>query len=332
MLSLDAITNNNKLLKKPNIQPNNFIWSDKDDPHSERRRLILKKYPEVTKLVGPEPLTKYIVIILVLFQIILGISIRNMNYYSLTFWLITYCIGATANQAIFLSIHEVSHMLAFKNINYNKILNIFSNFPIVIPYSITFHGYHIEHHKCQGYDGIDTDIPTLFEALLLTNVLCKTIFCINQILFYALRPMIIKKQSITNWHIYNWLAVLTFDAIIYMVYGYKPILYWLLCDYLAGSLHPCAGHFIAEHYVFVEDFETYSYYGILNKLCFNVGYHNEHHDFPYIPWTRLPLLKKIAPDFYDNIPYHESWISVMWEFITNPNISGRNRIKRFKKN
>lgn len=42
-----------------------------------------------------------------------------------------------------------------------------------------------------------------------------------------------------------------------------------------------------ERLAFAQGQETYSYYGPLNALTYNVGFHNEHHDFPQIPHTRL---------------------------------------------
>jgi len=62
-----------------------------------------------------------------------------------------------------------------------------------------------------------------------------------------------------------------------------------------------------------------------------VGYHNEHHDFPSIPWTRLPALKALAPEFYDTLPSHPSWAMIIVNFIQDPAVGIFARAKRLPK-
>jgi hypothetical protein len=77
-------------------------------------------------------------------------------------------------------------------------------------------------------------------------------------------------------------------------------------------------------------FAAYSRY-ILTSNNSQVGYHNEHHDFPAIPWTRLPALRELAPEFYDTIPSHPSWPMVMINFIRDPDVGMFSRVKRLGK-
>jgi len=89
-----------------------------------------------------------------------------------------------------------------------------------------------------------------------------------------------------------------------------------------------SGHFIAEHYEFIDGQETYSYYGPLNYLTYNVGYHNEHHDFPRVPGRLLPKVREIASEFYDPLPHYTSWSRVLIDFVFFKNMNGYCRIKR----
>jgi len=309
--------------------PNDFLWLMTEEPHRSRRQAILKAHPDVVKLMGHESLTKWVVLGVVLLQLATAYLLRSTRPLSLEFLLCAYVIGGTANQNLFLAIHELTHNLAFKGIKANKLLAIFANLPIGVPYCVTFKKYHIEHHKNLGEDGIDTDLPTHLELMCLNNVLGKAFFATFQIFFYALRPGLVRAQKLAGWHFFNIAVELIFDYVIVQYFGVRALLYLLFSSFFAGSLHPCAGHFIAEHYLWDGlDQETYSYYGPLNILTYNVGYHNEHHDFPSVPWTRLPALKKLAPEFYDTLPSHPSWPMIIVHFILDKEVGIFARAKR----
>ena len=72
-----------------------------------------------------------------------------------------------------------------------------------------------------------------------------------------------------------------------------------------------SARWLQEHFAFGPDQGTFDYYGPLNTLALNIGYHNEHHDFHEIPWTRLPKLKAMAPEFYDTLGCHRSWVALL---------------------
>jgi sphingolipid delta-4 desaturase len=131
--------------------------------------------------------------------------------------------------------------------------------------------------------------------------------------------MFVFPKAIHFLEIVNLIITIIFDGLMFYFFGGKTLIYFPLSTALGLSLHPIAGHFIAEHYVFKEGYETYSYYGPLNAITFNVGYHNERnenlipkilvgfecfldHDFPYIPGRNLPKVRKIAPEYYDHLP------------------------------
>lgn len=383
--SSSSLMNNNNITKKSNndndnnnadVKPgyNEYYWKNNTiEPHALRRQLILNKYPQIKELYGYDPYLKYQTIFVVILQTYIAYSISfatNMSY--ITYFLISYIIGGTCNHMMFMSLHELSHNLGFQYIPYNKYFaSYIANLPIGIPAAVSFKYYHLNHHRYQGLDVIDVDIPSYAESEFIQNyTILKLLFVIFQLCFYAIRPMFIHPKKITKGEIYNAIAVISYDiALIYATGSIRPVFYLILSTFLGGGLHPCAGHFIAEHYVFhtttpskgnnsitttdndtngiVVDLtntkqsdnysitpnttalvETYSYYGILNYLTFFVGYHNEHHDFPYIPGRRLSKVRDIASEFYNDRPYHTSWCYVLYQYIFNHNITPYSRVKR----
>ncbi|MGB1315070.1 MAG: fatty acid desaturase [Chitinophagales bacterium] len=321
---------------------NDYYWSDEKEPHVLRRREILKAHPEIKELFGTNPMLAVTSTFWVAVQVFVALNIHRLFDPALGLatwqaWLafiaITYIIGGTIAHALFLAVHEITHYMAFEAKWANNVLSFVAQIPILFPYAMSFQYYHGIHHWSQGKDGDDADIPLQGEAKLFTGFMGKFVWYINQIFFYALRPMFVKKLPITKWSVAN--MIFTFTTSGLLIYftagignGFYGLFFLALALVFAGGLHPSSGHFISEHYVFEEGQETYSYYGPLNLVNYNVGYHNEHHDFPNIPGRRLPQVRKIAPEFYDNLKSYDSWVGVIWKFLTTKEVTLYSRTKR----
>ena len=121
---------------------------------------------------------------------------------------------------------------------------------------------------------------------------------------------------------------LAFNAALVAAAGWGGLAYLLLSNIFSLGLHPLGGRWIQEHYVMHPGQETSSYYGPMNALVFNAGYHNEHHDVMRVPWMKLPLLKRLAPEFYDTLEAHHSWTALLWRFLTDDRVTPFNRTIR----
>lgn len=306
-----------------------FHISYTDEPHATRRKQILAKHPEIESLYGPDMRPLPFVLCIIASQLYLGSVAAHWSWPAFLFVAWTY--GGAASHALSLMTHELSHNLMFKTPVYNSYFGIFCNIGMGFPSSTMFKRYHMEHHQYQGHREKDMDLPTHWEGVFFTNAALKALWLLLQPAFYALRPTIVRPKKPMKLDILNNVVILGTNSLIAYFVSPYAVLYLVLSTLLGMGFHPVAGHFIAEHYVFVEGHETYSYYGALNYLCWNVGYHNEHHDFPKVAGWNLPKVTEMAPEFYRDLPQHKSWTMVLVNYIFDPTIGPFSRVIRNRK-
>jgi sphingolipid delta-4 desaturase len=308
---------------------NAFVFSPSTDPHRIRTKDILKEHPHIRKLIGKNPYTIFVILGLVAFQVAVAWFSVSQSW-----WIVfaaAYLLGAFADHALFVMIHECAHRLLFKKPELNRLAGMLANLPQLFPSSVSFERYHIKHHSFQGVHELDADLPNHWEAKLIDNYFIgKAIWLLFYPIFQLFRiPRLKEIKPFDAWVAFNWVAQIAFITAISIWLGPKGIVYLLASFFFSVGLHPLGARWIQEHYLtHSKDQETYSYYGVLNTVAFNVGYHNEHHDFPSIPWNKLPQVKKGAPNFYDTLFYHKSWTKLFLRFLFDKEISLYSRIVR----
>jgi sphingolipid delta-4 desaturase len=250
------------------------------------------------------------------------------------FTLLAYGVGGLLTHWLSLGNHELCHDLMCSWGPGNEILGVVANLAQGIPSFISFKRYHADHHWFLNEANpkhVDPDVPTEWEARFFTTPLRKLVWVLLTPAFYSLRPLVVCPKKPGYKEVLNTVVVIGFDLALWYFVNYKAVLFNLMSTVLGMGLHPVAGHFMSEHYNLYGDNdrqETYSYYGILNYVTFNVGYHVEHHDFPKISGFRLPQVTAMASEYYQTQHPHYSWVKILADFILSDKIGPNRRIIR----
>jgi len=310
-----------------------FIPTEFPRPHPLRRRAILTAHPEVASLIGRDWRTAAITLAVVVLQT--GIA-AVFGFLGLTYWWATLLsaifIGAFANHAMYVVIHDATHNCIFTSNALNKWAGILADLPNTVPTAMGFRCYHMKHHSHLGDYDYDADLPSRWEARLFgRSAFGKAAWMFLFPVFQLTRLSRLKGTvpMWSRWTFINGACVFLYDLILLFGFGANALIYLFASFWFSvGGLHPLAARWLQEHFTPDPAQETYDYYGMLNRIALNIGYHNEHHDFPDVPWSRLPQVKALAPEFYDGLKTHASWAGLLIKFILDPQFTLTTRVDR----
>lgn len=299
-----------------------FLHVTYPEPHAGRGRELLAAHPDLRSLAGVAPSSAVYGVTLVTLQFVVAILSTR---YAWWVWVpAAYIVGATIDHALWALIHECSHNLVFRKRTPNLWLAIVLNFPLVAPAAISFCRYHLLHHRHMGEMDWDAGVPGPLESKIVgrSGTLKALWLAIFFLVTGVVRPYRMKKVPFSEkWTTINAVVQIAAMVVLFWFFGVGPFKYLGMATIFAIGFHPVGGRWIQEHFALREHQETYSYYGPLNKVSFNVGYHNEHHDLVNVPWSRLPQIRRRAPEFYDPLASYESWSGLIVRFIRDRGIT-----------
>jgi len=258
-----------------------------------------------------------VIVLLVTLDLGLAVALRDASW--LTAVAVTLTLGTTVAHALGVLIHECTHNLVARGSRTNKLWMLLANVPLLAPAAIGFRAQHLLHHRFLGeVDGRDTQAPTRAEIAFTGASAARKLasFTFGRF-FYESRPANRVPRDV--FLVLNWVVQALTAVGVLWVAGPRGFCFLLFSGLLAFGPHPFGARRLSEHFAMHADQPTVSYYGPLNRVSFDVGYHVEHHDFPGIPWPRVRALRRIAREEYDDLFAFRSWTRLLVAHVLDRN-------------
>lgn len=344
-VSPDKVT---KMIPCVGIYSRGYVLPEQGTWHLERKKAILKAHPEVKQLYGQNPLS--IVVLAATFVLHSYYAYHFSQYSWLTIFLATYTVGAWMSFILQVIGHEGTHRLISKTPFVNKFVALVAFLPIFNgPFGTLWMYEHMWHHnvvvdKSLRY-GVQSNPPvkkavlTLVFIAIINLMMALSASALGVAMLvtiplgviglrsskypktFPLPPYSRFPQTLNGWTFMNIVACVVFNVAGFYFIGLKGMSYFFLSALWMNGLHPLGMRQVQEHYFVKRGQPTYSVYPIGHALTLNIGHHVEHHDFATIPWTSLPALRKLAPEYYDKDLYsYKTYVHVLFEFLFNKGI------------
>lgn len=286
--------------------------------------------PEVVRWLNqPDPTTLSWVVLLSVAQWCL---LTSTTHYSWSLLWTAVCLGAPLCSALYQCSVELAQNLCFGQPEKDRVLAIVANWVTGVPYAEWLRASHTAHLSFHNSPATattrDPEVPGDWELQHVHGTAAKALYLLLHPWFLIGRWWRMRRTlapSVRSMLWVNGLSQTVFNLWVWYGWGTPALMYMWTSTYLAATpWHPVAYYFLTQHHVCTADMSrnvparTYSYYGVLNGLTLNAGYHRERHLCPRVPWSRLPLVRQLYRLRTHSSAVYRSWWQVIHEFVTEP--------------
>lgn len=200
-----------------------------DRSHVERRKAILAAHPEVATLMVRDIRTFWITAGIFLLQVAIA---AWMGHLGMSYWwatlILAYGVGAFANHAMFVIIHDSIHNAVFESPTLNKWNAILADLPNAFPTAMGFRCYHVKHHSHLSSYDYDADVPSDWEAKLVGNVWWRKALWLFFFPVMQLTRIYRLKGTVPIWGYWtyvNFAVIAVFDLAVWYFLGGNALFY-----------------------------------------------------------------------------------------------------------